>query len=317
MENFKRPIIIFDTDMDTDCDDVGALAMLVNAHLSGRAELLGVVASSMCKYAAPTCEAILAYYGLSLPIGSIHPLDYDREEYSERFALYRAVNKYNISVGRDYNRIFSEELNKTDVNYRSAVETYRELLANADDRSVTLLCVGMLTAVTETLLSPPDSISQLSGKELFEKKVARVISMGITDDPNDFNWRTDGEAARIFFSLCPSPIYTSSEGEDVISGAHLTKSLSEDHILRRAYEMYLLEKNCGRSSWDLIATLYAIEPNTSYLECKTSGDLVYDTETNTTRTTQISSGRFQKILLARPKDELKAFLDGYMLGKVE
>ena len=30
----EKPIVIFDTDMDTDCDDVGALAMLIEAHLS-------------------------------------------------------------------------------------------------------------------------------------------------------------------------------------------------------------------------------------------------------------------------------------------
>ena len=39
MEN--KPIIIFDTDMDTDCDDAGALLMLINAHLRGDASLLG------------------------------------------------------------------------------------------------------------------------------------------------------------------------------------------------------------------------------------------------------------------------------------
>ena len=52
METMK-PLIIFDTDMDTDCDDVGALAMLLTAHNAKRIELLGIVTDSVSEYAAP------------------------------------------------------------------------------------------------------------------------------------------------------------------------------------------------------------------------------------------------------------------------
>ena len=42
----ERPIILFDTDMESDCDDAGALALLLNACRAGEAQLLGVIADA-------------------------------------------------------------------------------------------------------------------------------------------------------------------------------------------------------------------------------------------------------------------------------
>ena len=42
----RKPWILFDTDMDSDCDDAGALAMLLHAHKAGRIELAAVIADA-------------------------------------------------------------------------------------------------------------------------------------------------------------------------------------------------------------------------------------------------------------------------------
>ena len=48
---------------------------------------------------------------------------------------------------------------------------------------------------------------------------------------------------------------------DVITGAHLTDALPKEHPLRLAYELYMEGEHRGRASWDLIAVLFALEPN--------------------------------------------------------
>ena len=247
MRSDEKPIIIFDTDMDTDCDDVGALAMLLEAHLSKKIELAGIITDSVCEYAAPFCEAMLRFYKVDLPIGAIYESDY-KETASDiaRFDNYRKHSARFINAN-GYNHVLSKSIRKTDRDYPSAASTYRALLAKAEDKSVTVVCVGMLTAIAEMLESTPDSISTLSGVELFEKKVARVIAMGAPDVPNCFNWAMDAHAAERFFALCPTPVYISPEGTKIVSGEHLTASLNGAHPLRRAYEIWLDEENCGRA----------------------------------------------------------------------
>ena len=90
MNEQNKPLIIFDTDMDTDCDDVGALAMLLNAHLSKKAELLGIITDSVCKYAAPFCETMTRFYEVSLPIGAIYERDYqDKPIYALDYSKFK------------------------------------------------------------------------------------------------------------------------------------------------------------------------------------------------------------------------------------
>lgn len=312
----EKPVILFDTDMDTDCDDAGALAMLLEAHLAGTATLLGVVADSVCPFAAPACEYMTTYYGLSLPIGTVYADDYrDTPENIVRFAEYRTHSKNCLQTGRSYNETFARKLGKTDKDYPSAAKVYRELLSKADDQSVTVLCVGMLTAVAEALSSQPDSISPLSGVELFQRKVKAVVTMGTPYAVNDFNWGKDALGAEVFFALCPTPIYITDEGGNIITGAHLSTRLPQDHPLRQAYTQWLMAENTGRPSWDLVAALYALQPDSSYLCSKPLGDCRYDSKAKTLQITPFPTGNCQKLHLTCPPEEMAQILNDLMLGK--
>ena len=55
---FAQVGIIFDTDMDTDCDDAGALAILHALADRGEAEILATVVSSRYPWSVPCVEAI-------------------------------------------------------------------------------------------------------------------------------------------------------------------------------------------------------------------------------------------------------------------
>jgi len=71
------PAVIFDTDMGSDCDDAGALAVLHSLADAGEVKILGVVFSSgKNRYGVRTCDAINTYYGRGdLPLGQYHGTD--------------------------------------------------------------------------------------------------------------------------------------------------------------------------------------------------------------------------------------------------
>ena len=316
MNEQNKPLIIFDTDMDTDCDDVGALAMLLNAHLSKKAELLGIITDSVCKYAAPFCETMTRFYEVSLPIGAIYERDYqDTDSNIKRFENYRKHSDYCFKQ-QGYNYVLSKEIQKNDIDYPPAVKMYRELLANARDRSVTVLCVGLLTSVAEALSSPPDSISPLSGVELFRQKVYRVITMGNPEKINDFNWGMDAYAAKRFFDLCPVPVYISPEGADIITGAHLSR-LHSQHPLRRAYELWLGKEGCGRASWDLIASLFAINPSCPHLTQRDLGTCRYSSTEKKLYECDSLKGQFKLLSTSCEPSLMANLLNEYMLGNFD
>ena len=62
--------IIFDTDIDSDVDDAGAMALLHSYVQQGKVNLLAVVGCCNSGYAAPCIDAINTYYGLpDVPVG--------------------------------------------------------------------------------------------------------------------------------------------------------------------------------------------------------------------------------------------------------
>ncbi len=263
----EKPLIIFDTDMDTDCDDVGALSIIYEYVKHGKAELLGIICDAVCDYSAPFSEAFGKCYGIERPIGA-----YTGED--ERLTKYRLHSqKYS-----KYNKELSFNLNKTNKDYEDAVKTYRKLLLDAPDNSVTVLCVGLMTAVAETLMSKPDEISPLSGKELFIKKVKKVIAMSeISKVGNNFNWDMDPLATEIFLKECPVSVYVSEMGGDIFTGKCL-KNYPDGHLAKEAYRLFGV-LDSGRQSWDLIATLYAINGDSDVFYKVPKGTCFYDAKT--------------------------------------
>jgi hypothetical protein len=67
--------IIVDTDIFSDVDDVGALAVANVLHNCGLADLLGVVVNTNSKYGALAASVINTYYGNGdVPIAALRPL---------------------------------------------------------------------------------------------------------------------------------------------------------------------------------------------------------------------------------------------------
>ena len=261
--------ILFDTDMDSDCDDAGALVMLLHAHNQGRIHLSAVIADAPSRYAAPFCEQLCLKYGVLLPIGAVREAQYAEDP---RFADYRVH-----CAGMAQSMFYNSKINggKRDTDYPDAVEVYRKALTESPDGSVTVVCVGFLTAIAELLKTD-------AGVELVRRKVRRVVSMG--DAPKNgegemnFNYRMDAAAAQVFFERCPVPVTVCSIGTEIITGGTLSARLEKGHPLRVAYESFTGKEHCGRSSWDLVTVYRALYPEDRRLTGKSYGAVCCDAQ---------------------------------------
>lgn len=252
--------VIFDTDMDSDCDDAGALAVLHALADAGEVEILATVCSARHKWSAPCVEAINRYYGRAeLPIGVPRGRDTGAH----------IGSKYAETIARE----FPGKLKSYD-DALAATDVYRKLLAAQPDASVTIVTVGDVTNLRDLLETKADGFSALDGPALIRQKVAKWVCMGGRYpehlDPHVFgNFKTDPQATLAAVRNWPGTIWFTGLGEELGTGECLRKAAANNPV-RRIYELYL-GKALSRPSWDLIATLYAVRPDAPYWKLRTKG----------------------------------------------
>ncbi len=241
--------VIFDTDMDSDCDDVGALALLHALADQGEARILATPVSARHRWSGACVDAINTYFGRpDLPIGVPQATPNTQ---GSRFAETLAK-----TFACDY---------PTDGPQPSARALYRQTLASQADGSVTLITVGDLTNVRDLLLSKPDNSSPLDGIGLARAKVKHWVCMG-SRYPSDLdpakwgNFKLDPQATVEAVRLWPGPVTFTGGGtfaESVSTGARLA-GLPADNPVRRAYELYFGGQPKDRHSADQVAVLVAV-----------------------------------------------------------
>jgi|GEM_PF-1416664 len=264
--------IIFDTDMDTDCDDAGALAMLHALADAGEVRILATVVSSKYAYSAPCVEAINRYYGRGeLPIGVPKGAGAPTKRGSRYARQIAEAYTTRLTTGKDAD---------------NAVDVYRRTLAAQDDGSVVIVTVGYMTNLRDLLRSRGDKHSKLDGAKLVAAKVRRWVCMGGRYPANlrhggYGNFMPDPGAIVEAAAKWPGTVYFSGLGGKVLTGRALDKT-SADNPVRRAYELYLKKKNKpARPSWDQVALLFAVRPNASYWKLRRKGsNLIYANGTN-------------------------------------
>ncbi|MCO8124587.1 sulfatase-like hydrolase/transferase [Stieleria sp. TO1_6] len=252
--------IIFDTDIDTDCDDVGAVACLHAMADRDEVEILATTVSSNFAYSAPCLDALNRFYGRpNLPLGVP----------KREGASVNRGSRYAQQIAKLYPSRFA-----TNADAPSAVTVLRRALAKARDHSVRLVTVGYLTNIADLLRSPGDQISPLTGQELAAQKVDRFVVMGGRYpehlDPGKFgNFKPDPDSIVYVAEHWPGAIYFSGQGEKIGTGKRRGE-LPADHPLRVAYDLFLGEKPT-RSSWDQVALLFAVRPDADYWTVREQG----------------------------------------------
>jgi hypothetical protein len=234
--------VIFDTDLSSDVDDVGPVAVLHALANAGEVEIVGMGICVNDAASAPCLSALNNFYGRpEIPIGVLPGTGKD------------SPSKYTRGVADEFPHRLA-----TAADAPQAVPLYRQLLARQPDRSVVFVSDGPLTNMAALLDSKPDEASDLTGRTLVEKKVRTWVAMGGTFvSGREFNFYVDAPATSRSVEAWPTPIVFSGFeiGQGIGTGAGL-RDLAATNPVRRAYELF--NGLTDRSSWDQTAVLYAV-----------------------------------------------------------
>lgn len=250
--------IIIDTDLDTDCDDIGALAVAHNLAARDKCRIAAVVCNAPVEAAPPCARAVNRYFGQSaIPVGKL-AFEPDAPAYSRYFehrARCRAANLlYNETIAEHYS------LSAADAPpFEEGVTLYRRILSGQPDHSVAICAIGLLNILAGLLKSRPCRHSPLSGAELIRRKVAKLVIMGKGIFPSGydtFNWRMAPAAAAEVLNRWPGEIVISPVGDDIQTGRHLLRQERRDPIAD-AYKIFL-KGSALRPSWDQLAVMYTV-----------------------------------------------------------
>lgn len=294
--------LVFDTDMDTDCDDAGALAMLHALADRKEVEILATMVSSHFPYSAPAVDVINTYYGRpDVPIGVPKMLG----------ASIHRGSRYAEGLAREFPHDLLSHEQAPD-----AVEVYRRILASQPDTSVVIVTIGYLTNIRYLLESGPDEHSPLGGVELVRRKAKRLIAMGGTfpahTDAREFgNFKPDAEATVIAARDWPRPLVFAGDeiGDHILTGAALMSTPANNPV-RRAYELYFGEPGRDRPSWDQTATLHAVRPEAGYWREVSGYNHIFPNATNEWRDTGHPWHRY--MVEAAPAAEITAVIESLM-----
>ena len=258
--------IFFDTDMMTDCDDAGAMAVLHALADNGECEILATVVSSLDPWSVAAVDAINTYYGRpDLPIGMV------------KGAGVLEKSKFIRRIGEDFPNRF-----KAGAAMPDALSIYRDVLEKQPDGSVVVVTVGYLTNL-RNLLRLPAADGHASGVDLIKRKVKTWVCMGgnfMGDPPKDdlklgnVNFQRDAASAFEVVRDWPQPVvFVGREIGSVPSGLTIGESLAktpEDNPVRMAYFHYFGAQK-SRHVADLTTVLYAVRGLRDYWDIQTKG----------------------------------------------
>ena len=236
---FAQTKVILDTDIGSDCDDAGAMAVLHKLADKGEVKILGIIYSSgKNKFGIGVCDAINTYYGRGdLPLGQNLKDDVGdpRDFFSKQIATDTAAYHHDVIN------------TATDL-----VSAYKKMLEKEQEASVTIVTIGHPIGLVHLMRDE-------EGVRLVKSRVSRWVGMG----GGGWNFSKNGIAEYMpeLLEKWPCQLYMSSYGAKVITGNIKLPDTAKNNPVRKAYEAFIwncLEK--GRPSWDQIALLFAARP---------------------------------------------------------
>lgn len=244
--------VIFDTDLYTDYDDVGAIAMLHAYADAGEAEIL---AMGTCTWGATNrsvaaVEVLNGYYGRGdIPVGST---DHGGKE---------GPGRQGFGLPEKYPQWVKHLDGQT---APKAVEVYRKALEAAPDHSVTFISVGFMNNVADLLRAHRDLVA---------KKVKLWVCMAcFYPVGRECNSMHDHEASDYAFRNWPTPIvWTDFQyGRTCYAGRAVAELPGEGNPVKDAFKLMLTPRDKvvpgkswdqlrGHPSWDQTAVLIAVK----------------------------------------------------------
>jgi len=241
-DNASPVKVIFETDFTFDVDDVGALAVLHALVDNGEAEILAVTYNEVQSNAKLALDAINTWYGRGdIPIGLYDkPLDSPDNDHSFYIDTLAGM---------------AHDINDNTVD--TALNVYKQVLAQQPDNSVTIISIGFLNNLYDLLKDDPDLVSS---------KVKKLVLMGgVYYDNFNFVRHDLVNQSQYVIENWPSPVVVSQEGLYIQTGAKLQGTPS-DNPVREAYYKWFNNSFQDRSSWDQVAVLYGVRGTNIYFD---------------------------------------------------
>ncbi len=269
--------VLLDTDIGPDCDDVGALAVLIYYAKQYGFPIGGICNCTSNKAGNGVIDAVCRRCGIDTPpLGQWH---------GEGFMNDVEHCKYNVAVAEAHSEAYRNGTLPVD----DEVTFYRKRLAEAKDGEVMVISIGMFNNLAALLDSPADDISPLTGVELVKAKVYALVSMAaILPQGRECNVVSDYKSAEKVFANWPTAIYLSDFhiGVNVKTGyGHITdpETIMADP-LPMSYHLYTKEWNWEgaiigqNASYDLTAVQFAALGEGELYGLDTPGDLEFYAE---------------------------------------
>ncbi|HWK99586.1 MAG TPA: nucleoside hydrolase [Parapedobacter sp.] len=244
-----KQFIILDTDIATDYDDAGAVAMLHGLAKRRECRILATIASTNNEKVPKVLAILNSYFGdSSIPVGKAHA----------GAPQMMAANGWVDSVCVR----FGDWLGAEEPHFEGAVSLYRKTLAQSPDTSVTILSIGFLSNLAALLASEGDTYSDLNGVQLIRTKVAKLVMMGgAFPEGREYNIQEDADAALQVFEHWPTKIICSGYeiGSKIFTGSRFSMVPDDENPVNWVYRYNFAARNEEvRESWDQATVLMAV-----------------------------------------------------------
>ena len=316
-----EPVSIFlDTDLGIDIDDAGALAVLHTLADRGEANILATVSNVSDPYAPAALDAINTYYGRpDIPVG--------RNPNPEHYPVATPYWRDDIPEPH-FIESMADFPNDTDrASLRPAVEVYRQTLAAQPDNSVTVVSLGFMQNMADLMNSAPDRYSDLSGMELIQQKVEKLVLMGGFYPGHKGELylaggkEMDATASNQVIDSWPTSMVFSPGNKDVcdgvVNGTTISEATPPTNPVRRGYELFAGRE--GRTAWDLCAVLYAVRGNSdpedgAYFKLAETEERLAVESDGASSWVPDANSRHSRMLRVMPEEELERVLEALLVA---
>lgn len=299
----EKVALIFDTDMGPDYDDVGAIAMLHTLADMGEVNVLATMSCNHHYLSGPTIDFFNRYFRRpDIPVGVPRGLA----------VSMTAPQKWpQLVLGKYTNKHQSND------EYPDALTLYRQILAKASDSSVVIVSVGFFTNLSDLLNSKEDKVSALTGRQLIEKKVKKLISMaGRFPEGREFNIYKDTVSAINVIENWPTDIVFSGWeiGNEIRTGLSLVNdSTFKESPVKDVYAHSIplaQMDSLGRMSWDQTAVLVAVKGHNPYFNIERGEISLLENGKNTW--TRSNTGKHGRLIKKMDSSEVAAIIEKLM-----
>ena len=262
----RQPIqMILDSDFGSSTDDLFALMMLHHYMDDGLVDLKGIVVDREGVKNAELVDIFNTYYGHpNIPVG----LERNGVKNPRCFIPYNGVCDLKDAQG---NPLFKRTHDLT--NCPEGYKLYRQLLSQAEDKSIVVVAIGFVTTLSELFESGADEYSQLSGLDLFGQKVKSVyIQSGrfeSGDSLSGYNMRAASKQSAIFYDKLPKNvdlIMSPSNIGDLMNylpqDVLVDLSSTEQNPIKAVYTNYTCDT--GQRMWDTNCLVNAVLGDEAY-----------------------------------------------------